>query len=167
MSDPANRKDPLGVFLFGMKITGAGQPAPAGIGASAKTDAVPQMDSSAGTAFFKTISGLGFSADAQDVVEGGITTFTRKVIQPRKWNNIKLAQGFTGDMTLWNWRMNPSRVNLTIYALGPDMQTICSWDVINAYPIKWDGPELDASKSELAIETIEIVHEGLTMRQGA
>jgi len=37
------------------------------------------------------------------------------------------------------------------------------WEFVNGYPVKWEGPDFDASKNELAIETIEIAHEGFTL----
>jgi phage tail-like protein len=164
---PGNRKEPLTTFLFGLKITGPGQPKVAGLGADRRNEALPKFDYTAGTAFFKSISGLSFKTDAQDAIQGGNSVFTHKLIGPRKWDPLILKQGFTGDMSLWNWRCAPSRVNGTIYALGAKMQVICSWSFVNGYPSKWEGPDLDASKNELAIETIEIVHEGLVMTTGS
>jgi phage tail-like protein len=39
---------------------------------------------------------------------------------------------------------------------------VASWTFTNGFPVKWEGPEFDASKNEVAIETLEIAHEGLT-----
>jgi hypothetical protein len=40
-------------------------------------------------------------------------------------------------------------------------QSLATWSFRNAYPVKWTGPELDATKNEVAIETLEIAFEGL------
>jgi phage tail-like protein len=147
----SKRKDPLTTHLFGLKLTEL----PDG-----------DLDYSQGTAFFKSISGLSTTTDAQDYQEGGVTTFTRKVIGQTKWANIVLKGGFTGDMTIWNWKDNPKRLNGIIVALGPGMQVMAKWEFQRGYPVKWDGPDLDASKNELAIESLEIAHEGLLMVEG-
>ena len=145
MADSGTRNDPLTTFLFGLKITDLG------------------LDHTDGTAFFKSVTGLKVDTDVTDYQEGGVTAFMRKVIGVRKWTNIVLSQGFTGDNTLWNWRYNPKRVNGSIFAIGPDMKPVARWDFKNGYPVKWNGPEYDATKSDLAIESVEIAHEGLEL----
>ena len=40
------------------------------------------------------------------------------------------------------------------------------WNLINCWPVKWTGPSLDATSNELAIETLEIVHEGVSVENG-
>ena len=143
MADSGSRRDPLTTFLFGLKITDL------------------SVDYNDGTAIFRSVGGLKTDTEVVDYQEGGVTAFTRKVIGVTKWSNIILKQGFTGDNKLWAWRDNPRRVNGTIYQLGPELKPICRWEFRNGYPVKWEGPDFDATKNELAIETIEIAHEGL------
>jgi phage tail-like protein len=150
MAATTERKDPLVTFLFTIEI-------PLVIDGETK-----QLDRS--TAFFKSVGGLKRETEVEDYVEGGVNTFTRKVIKVTKWPNLVLKQGFTGDNTLWAWRENPGqRVDGSIVMLGPNMEEKARWRFKRGYPVKWEGPELDASKNELAIETIEIVHEGLEL----
>jgi phage tail-like protein len=139
------RNDPLTTFLFGLKIADL------------------SLDYNDGTAFFRSVGGLKFDTDCQDYTEGGVTAFTRKIIGITKWSNIILKQGFTGDNKLWNWRTNPKRVDGTIFQLGADMKCVCRWEFKKGYPAKWEGPDFSADKNELAIESIEIAHEGLEM----
>ena len=147
MADSGSRRDPLTTFLFGLKITDIG------------------LDYNDGTAFFKSVSGLKIETEAVDFQEGGVTMFTRKIIGPTKWGNIILKQGFTGDDKLWKWKMNPKRVNGTIVQLGAELKVKCKWEFTNGLCASWTGPEYDASKNELAIESIEIAHEGLEMTE--
>src|SRR5262252_3559473 len=147
----ATRKTPLGGFLFGFKITSGPL----------------QADSASGTAFFKQISGLKNETEIQDFVEGGNTAFTRKLAGGRKWPNLVLRQGFTGDIRLFKWKLAPERVNGAIIQLGPDMKEVCRWEFVKGYPVKWEGPDLDAGKQEIAIESLEIAHEGLTFSTGS
>jgi phage tail-like protein len=142
---PANRKTPLTGFLFGFKIS----------------DGDPALDYTAGTAFFKSVQGLKMDNEVVDYTEGGVTNWTRKVIGVRKWPNLVLSQGFTGDSKIFMWKYKPKRVNGMVVQLGPKLEEIGRWEFSNGYPVKWTGPDFDANKNEIAIETIEIAHEGL------
>jgi phage tail-like protein len=139
------RRDPLLVFSFGLQLQ-----VPGG-----------KLDWGDGTAFFKSVSGLKAENEVLEIREGGVNTGMRKLIGPTKWPNLILKQGFTGDGKLWKWRESCMRVNGVIVQLGPDRSPICNWTFVSGWPIKWEGPDFDASKNELSIETIEIAHEGL------
>jgi phage tail-like protein len=147
MAGKSTRRDPLTTFLFGLKITDVG------------------LDYTDGTAFFKSVSGLGFETEVQDYPEGGISMFTRKMVGQTKWKPLVLKQGFTGDDKLWKWKMAATRANGTIVQLGVGMKVVCKWEFTNGLCVKWEGPEYDASKNELALESIEIAHEGLEMTE--
>jgi phage tail-like protein len=140
-----DRKEYLTPFQFGLKIADLG------------------LDHSDGTAIFKSCSGLKMESEVTDYQEGGVTAFTRKVVGQRKFPNIVLKGGFSGDRKLWDWRTNPKRISGSVYQFGPEMKPICRWDFKNGYPAKWEGPELDASKHDTSIESIEIAHEGIEM----
>jgi phage tail-like protein len=151
-----DRKDPITTFLWGLKI-----------------DAL-SLDYEDGTALFKSCSGLSRQTDVQDFQEGGLTTATRKIIGVTKWPNLVLKNGFTGPpFSLWTWKdlMGKSgdmgRVDGSIFALGANFEVLAQWNFTNGYPVKWEGPEFDATKNELAIESLEIAHEGLSMGQPA
>jgi phage tail-like protein len=117
-----------------------------------------------GTAFFRNISGIKNDTEVTDFQEGGVISWTRKVIGVRKWPNLVLKNGFTGDTKLFKWKFAPNkRVNGIIVQLGENMQEVCRWEFYNGYPVKWEGPDFDANKNEIAIETLEIAHEGLYM----
>jgi phage tail-like protein len=145
------RRDPHTTFLFGFKIT-SGELA---------------LDYKDGTAFFRSVTGLKVQQDVQDYPEGGISTFTRKTVAGFKWPNIVLSQGFTGDPKMWKFMKKPTRVNAEIVQLGHNLKPVCRWEFFNGYPVKWSGSDLDSTKNELSIETIEFAHEGLVMNPEA
>jgi phage tail-like protein len=144
---PVKRKDPVTTFLFAFKIT-SGPLA---------------LDYKEGTAYFRSASGLKVQQDVQDYPEGGISTFTRKLVGGFKWPNIVLSQGFTGDKRLFAFKNTPKRINGQILQLGAKLDPVCRWEFFNGRIVKWSGAEYDATKNEVAIETIEIAHEGLVM----
>ncbi len=143
------RLDPFGAFCFSVTIS---------IGVEGSR------------AFFKSVSGLSYETEVVDYREGGVNWTTRKLVGATKWPNLVLKRGFTKSYELLRWReawLNDSpnarleRANGVIAQLDSRYQAVCTWKFERAWPCKWEGPEYDASKSELAIETLEIAHEGL------
>jgi len=99
--------------------------------------------------------------------EGG-SDVTHKLIGPLKWKNIVLKQGFTGSTRLYDWYrsftpQSPMRVNGSIVMLDAAGLELARWQFVRGFPVKWEGPDFDASGNDIPIETIEIAHEGLTM----
>jgi len=123
------------------------------------------------SAFFKSVSGLSYEADVVEVREGGVNDTVWKLVGPMKWKNLVLKQGFTvvqgnvSDLLTWreDWMTgaNMNRVNGTITILDTALNAMAVWRFNRGWPVKWELGELDASKNELAIETLEIAHEGL------
>ena len=142
-----DRKDPLPVFCFHVQLTG--------------------ID---GGAFFKSVSGLRFETEVVPVREGGQNATTYNLIGATKWSNIVLKQGFTKDSAsagFLRWRqewLTPgagARATGVITQLNTAMQPQSTWTFYRGWPVKWEISEFDASKNELAIETLEIAHEGI------
>ena len=107
---------------------------------------------------FKDCSGLEASQEAGTYREGTDRALTmRKMPGLITYGDITLSRGITTDSELWTWRRTvmggvPDRRNLSVVLmnnLGED-----------AWPTKWTGPSLDASSDEVAIETLELAHEG-------
>lgn len=120
-----------------------------------------------GTAYFRSCSGLKSESEVQEVAEGGLNTTTHKWIGRTKFPNLVLKQGFSGP-ELWNLRKQflkdsggITRFSGTVTQLGPNKKKL-KWGFEKAWISKWEGPDFDASKNEISIETIEIAHEGLT-----
>jgi phage tail-like protein len=131
---------------------------------------------------FKSCTGLKTERAVVEVEEGGFNQGTRKLMGGTKIPNIVLKQGFctpnselyklrqafmsdlpdtAGVTTNMGWK-TPKRFSGTITQLGPN-GTVCKWVFARAWITKWEGPDLDASKNEIAIESVEIAHSGLVM----
>jgi phage tail-like protein len=130
-----------------------------------------QIKGMEGEAFFKSVSGLRYETEVVPVREGGQNATTFQLVGATKWSNLVLKQGFTKDSGvkgLLKWRdswLGPRggvRADGTISLLDTALQTQTTWSFTRAWPVKWEISEFDASKSELAIETLELAHEGLT-----
>jgi phage tail-like protein len=116
---------------------------------------------------FRECSGLDSSQDPIDYREGNQRQTTRKLPGLRKHSNIVLKWGMvTDDKELWDWRQtvidgNVSRRNGSIVLVDDQGNEKARWNFVDGWPSKWTGPGLNATGNEVALETLEIVHEGL------
>ena len=91
----------------------------------------------------------------------------------KKFGNVTMKKGiFKGDNKFWDWfnqiKMNTiKRLPVTISLLDEAGKAVMVWTLTNAWPTKITGTDLKSEGNEVAIETIEIVHEGLTIALGS
>lgn len=118
---------------------------------------------------FSECSGLSSDGDAVEYREGTEIPLTvRKLVGLRKYSNITLKRGYTQNTELWDWYTNivngvPDRRNGSIILMDEERNDVMRWSVENAWINKIEGPGFNASGNEVAIETVEIVHEGLAL----
>jgi phage tail-like protein len=124
-----------------------------------------------GEAVFKSVGGIRYETELLDVREGGVNDTSYKLVGATKWSNLVLKQGFTKASSLIKWREEwlartgtKNRADGKIIQLNTKLEAVATWSFTRGWPAKWELSELDASKSELAIETLEIAHEGLTFK---
>jgi phage tail-like protein len=121
------------------------------------------------TAYFRSVSGLSVEIEVVEFREGGQNEVTHKLPGRVKYPNIVLKQGFTGtpsDLLKWTLRIAAGTTeakNGSIAVYDAKGQPVATYTIANAWPVKWEGPDFDASSNEVAIETIEIAHEGLRL----
>jgi len=116
---------------------------------------------------FRECSGLDFTQDPVDYREGTDPLHTRKLPGLQKFSNIVLKWGLSDDQELYDWRKQAMdgkvvRKNGSIVLLDDAGDEKVRWNFVNGWPTKWTGPSFNATASEVAVETLEIVHEGLT-----
>lgn len=117
---------------------------------------------------FAEVSGLEINTDIIEHRDGADPTQTaRKMPGLTRYKNIILKRSIMkGDNDFFNW-MNTKNLNkierrdITIKLLNENHEPVMSWKVRNAFPVKLAGPVLNANGSEVAIEELEIAHEGL------
>lgn len=141
----AERRDPYRSFNFRLEIDGV----PLGA--------------------FSEVSGLTAEGDVVEYREGtDVQQNVRKYPGPRKYLNITLKRGITQEQSFWRWYNNivngqPDRRDVTIVLLNDARQPVLRWHAENAWINKIEGPTLKAAGNEIAMESVELVHEGLTM----
>jgi phage tail-like protein len=119
-------------------------------------------------AFFKQVSGLASETAVIEYRAGDKLDTVRKLPGLTTYANIVLRRGITQDAELWNWRKTVvdgqvERRNGSIVLLDDALDPVVRWNFRNGWICKWEGPALNASANEVAIETIEIAHEGLEL----
>ena len=117
---------------------------------------------------FSEVSGLTIENSVIEYREGSSPEYSSiKMPGIRKFSNITLKRGVVkSDNEFFKWlstiKLNKvERRDLTISLLNEEHQPVMVWKVRNAFPVKLEGPILKASGNEVAIESIEIAHEGL------
>lgn len=116
-------------------------------------------------AVFSEVTGLESETAVIEYRAGG-ENVVRKLPGLTKFGNIVLRRGVTQDAELWNWRKsvvegNIDRRNGSVVLLDDKRNEVVRWNFHDGWICKWDGPAFNAKSNEVAIETIEIAHEGL------
>lgn len=118
---------------------------------------------------FTEVGGLTAEGDAVDYREGSdLQQNVRKLVGLRKYANLTLKRGYTQDKSLWQWYTNimngiADRRNVTIVLMNEAREPVMRWHAENAWINKIEGPAFKASGNEIAMESVELVHEGLTL----
>ena len=135
---------------------------------------------------FMEVTGLSVSVEVEDLVEGGHNEGLHRLPGRLKWPNLVLKRGITDNDALfaWIWRTSgqgyaeardrsaparPAIVPLdgSISVCDSRSVTVRTWSFRQAFPVRWSGPKLAASSSELATEELEICHHGFTSTTAA
>jgi len=120
---------------------------------------------------FTEVSGLDVQTDPIEYRDGVSPEYVKtKMPGMQKFSNITLKRGtFKGDNDFYAWwntvALNTiDRRNVTISLLNENHEPVVVWKVKNAWPTKVQSTDLKADGNEVAIESIELVHEGLVIQ---
>lgn len=116
---------------------------------------------------FSEVTGFDASIDVIEYREGDMVQTPMKLPGLKKYGNITLKQGLVDSMVMYNWMLEGltgavNRKTITITLLDITGAPAASWQVINAWPLKYTAPDFNATSSEVAVESVEIAHEGMT-----
>lgn len=125
------------------------------------------------TTSFQEVSGLDTETQPIEYRHGDNKLFsTIKMPGISKSGNVTLKKGiFVNDNKFWIWydaiEMNLiKRETVVIELLDEKGGTTMSWTLANAWPTKITGTDMKSDANEVAVESIEIAHEGLTIANG-
>lgn len=121
-----------------------------------------------GTGSFSEVSGLTADGDAIDYREGyDPINNVRKLPGLRKFTAIDFKRGYIQDNELWAWYARiasgqDDRRNGSVILCNEARKDVMRWNFENAWINKIEGPSLKAAGNEVAIESMQLVHEGLS-----
>jgi phage tail-like protein len=142
MAAPGQRVDPYAGFNFLVEVDGVAQAA------------------------FSEVSGLESTIDVIEHREGGDNTTPRKLPGLTKYANIVLRWGVTDSEELYRWHRDAVRGTIerksgSIVLIDRLGQERVRWNFVQAWPAKWTGPTFNAEGADVAIEALELAHEGV------
>ena len=122
--------------------------------------------------WFTECGGLTVERTVYPYEEGGLNAYVHQLPDRIKHTRISLKRGIA-DEVLWKWfagerdeGLYEGKVeyrNMTITLYNVDRSVAKRWNVERAYPVKWSGPDLKAESTQVAIESLEIVHHGISL----
>ncbi|MGI9301128.1 MAG: phage tail protein [Gammaproteobacteria bacterium] len=147
---PTFREDPYGGYNFVVTINGVSD------------------DGNAVRAGCNEVSGLETEVTPVEYRNGNEDITVRKIPGLKKFTNITLKRGMTGDLAFWNWirgamKGQVQRAQGNIVMQDENQQEVLRWNFNRGWPCKFTGPGYNAANNETAFETIEICHEGLSI----
>jgi len=150
----AVRKDPPRVYNFVISLVESGS-----------TSALAQSVVVGG---FSECSGLEMQLKTEDYEEGGSNGTVLHFPKRINWSNLRFKRGAALSDELWRWHYGfvegrGKRRDGTITLLDDARKPVAVWQFRRGLPVKWTGPALNATQNQVAIEELEIAHEGLRM----
>lgn len=123
---------------------------------------------------FQEVGGLSAEVELETVQEGGENRFAHRLPKPAKHPNLVLKRGIAGvDSTLAKWCQDVLEKDFAEAIVPHDIVvSLCdadgnpsrTWSIGNAWPVKWSVSDLNSTKNEIAVETIEFAYNTLTRK---
>jgi phage tail-like protein len=158
MPIPGLRSDPLPAFNFYISL----------IDSSSVMGQVLSAISFVAAGGFTECSGLETSLEVETYNQGGVNNYVLQFPTRVTYSNIVLKRGVGFSEDLWNWHFSyvsnkGARRDGLIFLRNELHIPIKIWVFKRGLPVKWTGPSFNASQSSVAIEGVEIAHEGLEL----
>jgi phage tail-like protein len=119
--------------------------------------------------FFTECTGLGAQTEVEEYAEGGLNDFMHKLPGRTKYTNVTLKRGWVDSDDLWLWyqktisgQLETRRVSIILFnnKVQSPADPKSRWDLIQAYPVRWQGPDFRLPGTTTAVETLEIAYHG-------
>jgi phage tail-like protein len=115
--------------------------------------------------WFTECSGLTVEREVIPQPEGGVNDYVAQLPGPVSYSKLTLKRGLA-DNVLWDWFRTGwydgkvERRHITITLLNPDRTEARHWDMTNAYPVRWSGPDFQSDSAQVGVETLELASGG-------
>lgn len=117
---------------------------------------------------FTEVGGLTTEQEVVEFREGSDPPYLRKLPGLQKYPALSLKRGWTQDEEFWLWRKTTldgrtERRSGSVILMDEGRNPVMRWNFSEGWVSKWEGPALNASTNEAAIETVEISYEQLVL----
>lgn len=125
---------------------------------------------------FREVSGLQVTLETEEILEGGQNSYVHQLPGRMTWDPIVFRRGLTNNDALFDWFKKSSgegfaetgdkleRLTGAIVAMTYTGRRLRAWEIIDAFPVRWKGPDFGSEKHEALEEELEIVHHGFRAR---
>lgn len=116
---------------------------------------------------FQEVSGLGAELEVTAYPEGGQNSFAHQLPVRHTWSRLSLKRGVVRDLGLWFWyqagltQSLGARRDGVVILMTPAGLPAIAWIFRAGLAVKWTGPDLNATQGAVAVESIEIAHQGI------
>jgi len=112
------------------------------------------------------VMGLQMETETESYEEGGVNDFVHQLPKRTKYQHITLKRGITDLDEMWKWHQDVvngkfRRKNGAVVLMDSKGEEKWRWNFVQAYPVKWTGPDFKADSNTVAFEAIELVHNGI------
>jgi phage tail-like protein len=116
---------------------------------------------------FSEVTGLEVRTEVDEYREGGVNDYVHKLAKETRYPNLTLKRGITDVTDLWEWHQqivggDIQRKTLSVVLLDSLGNEKWRWVFRDAYPVKWNGTDLNATGNTVAVESVEFAHHGMT-----
>ena len=115
---------------------------------------------------FQSVTGLDRETQIEAYREGGVNHFEHQLVTGTTYPSLTLKRGLV-DTAFWDWHQDVingliHRHNVSVVLIDERGEEVWRWICEAAFPSKWTGGELDATRNDIATESVELVHHGIT-----
>lgn len=130
---------------------------------------------------FSEATGFEVQIETEEYREGGVNTHTHKLPTRVTYADLVLRRGVVDPQVLWDWidrttaavdiprQTDGERVRLPhlqrdvhVVSCDPAGTDVSRWAFEKAYPVRWEGPQFQADQGSVAVETLELAHQGVS-----
>lgn len=109
--------------------------------------------------------GLTVEYDVHEYSEGGLNAFVHRLPGRAKYQNVKLTRPIDAtSAAVLGWVASiqavGSRVTAQIAVVDPEGKPVAFWNLLDVFPVRWTGPNLDIDTAQVATESLELAHNG-------
>ena len=116
---------------------------------------------------FSEVTGLEVRTDVDEHREGGVNDYVHKIAKETRYTNLTLKRGITDKTDFWDWHQqvvlgDVERKTVSVVVLDEIGKEKWRFVFRDAYPVKWNGTDLNASGNTVFVESVELAHHGMT-----